>query len=931
MSNENANQENTQGLKKLKLSKGQTFRIYIEEDIQEDSLFFHEYEIAVNSLNNIWRIQKDMKDNAKNGFDTEYPNNIIAFCGERGSGKSSVMMSFIHAVVNSGQNKKEMYKFNFDNEIRDNCWDARIIIDPSMFDGVHNIVDIVLAHIYQDFSEAYKKDNQRVDTYEREKMIKLLAKVYKSLSIIKDKEKLLNDEYDMNGNISKLEKLGESTTLKKNVEELIDLYLDLLPKLKDKKAKRNEKLLIAVDDLDLCNENAYQMAEQIRKYLILPNVIIIMAIKIEQLELGVEEKNRRDFEYVIDGREEDGAIDREMRIMAERYVTKLIPKARRIYLSELKSNEVQIVLDSAQQDGNTGALSEDNMEKTIITLIRKKTGMIFVPVQNGYSYFLPGNLRELINFISMLDEMETPGDSAKIKLENINEFKTYFIEEMLKKNIGWNRLKDFMEVIETEDRIKNYSMGNYLNGLLLKIPNAGNIYANVIWEFPNTSLAGVIEKLHVASSYMTTKEDYHLFYYIRIYYTIILNERLCAGNKNVSLLINGFIWGNLINGIIPGIKRDNPFIVINRERFYINTLEGWNIVADVLYGFNDSLSIESKSFSGKYVPKIKKENELSEIVCWLLLALLSSQFVNNNRGGYYANRSIIVHNNSSVLEFTAISIEDYLVNLCDLKALYGIVNLELLGIEWEEVQDIFTMMEEKNARLIRQARELVVNVDLSNRLLEYCGNEKKNDYKKATESEEDRTYQLVKLFFENAKRFMKESGIEADDWTKFWIPVKKSADGSIEGDYIDICRVYARLCMTTMEDVKTFDSNPDSAEKLPDNFVVDIEEMQKAKRDFVKKVERVAEEDFIGQTDKILGSLRNRKVSRVKEELENIANKIQQYSFREKKLPDGLQSDLLIGLYAEIVDMYMHNPKAELTDLQYANYKTIARIKDVIG
>lgn len=929
MSDEKTNQENRQVLKKLKLAKGQTFRIYIEENIQEDSLFFHHYEIAANTLNHIWRIQKDIRNDATSGYDTEYPNNIIAFCGERGSGKSSAMMSFIHAVEKAGQNKGTG-KIKFDNEIMENSWDARIIIDPSMFDGVHNIVDIVLAHIYQDFNEAYQENNQRLDNYEREKMIRQLSKVYKGLSIIKDKEKMLNDEYDMNGNITKLEKLGESTMLKKEIKKLIALYLDLLPKLKDKKEKKNEKLLIAVDDLDLCNENAYQMAEQIRKYLVLPNVIIVMAIKIEQLELGVEEKNREDFQHVIKSRGADGTIDREMRTMAERYVTKLIPQARRIYLSELKSNEVQLELASVRQDRDVEELPANDMEKAVITLIRKKTGMIFVPAENGYSYFLPENLRELVNFISMLDEMKVPGDSEKIRLENINEFKTYFIEEMLKKNIGWNKLKDFIEVIETEERVKNFSMGNYLNGLLMALPNAATIYSNAVWEFPNTSLATVMEKLNIASGYMTTKEDYHLFYYIRIYYTIILNERLCVGKGNPFLLVNGFIWGNLINGIIPRIKKDNYFVPINRERFYVRTLKGWNVIADVLYEFNDFLFIESKTFSSNYVSKIKEGTELSETVCWILFALLSSQFGSNNRGGYYASKEPIIHNNSAVLDFTAVSVEDYFVNLCDLQALYEIINLELLGIEWEDACHIFTMMEERNAKLIRQAKELVVNADLSNRLLEYCGNAKKKDYKKATESEEDRTYQTVKLFFENARRFMDEAGVGAEDWTRFWIPVRKDADGRIEGDYIDICRIYARLYMAAVEDEKISDSNSDSIEKVSDNMLVDREKVQKAKRDFAKKVERVAEEDFTGKTDKIFSLLRIRKVSRVKGELENLANKIQKYSFREKKLPDGLQTDSLITLYAEVVDMYVQNPEAELTDSQYENYKKIAKIKDII-
>ena len=52
-----------------------------------------------------------------------------------------------------------------------------------------------------------------------------------------------------------------------------------------------KKLLIAIDDLDLCNANAYKMAEQIRKYLIIPDVVIIMALKIEQLQMCVQEEN----------------------------------------------------------------------------------------------------------------------------------------------------------------------------------------------------------------------------------------------------------------------------------------------------------------------------------------------------------------------------------------------------------------------------------------------------------------------------------------------------------------------------------------------------------------------------------------------------------------------------------------------------------------
>ncbi len=170
-------------MKKLRITDGQRFKIHIEKQITEESLFFHEYEIAVNSLNNIWNIQDERGDENNK---LENPNNIIAFCGERGSGKSSAMMSFVHALVRSGEHDD---KLKFGEGIRNSNWRTNIIVDPTMFDEVHNIVDIVLAHIYQDFQMIYDKNNQSIEQYEREKMMMQLSKVYKSYQSLTTRRK----------------------------------------------------------------------------------------------------------------------------------------------------------------------------------------------------------------------------------------------------------------------------------------------------------------------------------------------------------------------------------------------------------------------------------------------------------------------------------------------------------------------------------------------------------------------------------------------------------------------------------------------------------------------------------------------------------------------------------------------------------------------
>ena len=56
--------------------------------------------MAVKHLNHIWDSQAAFKWKQNDLF-IDNPNNIIAFCGERGTGKSSVMISFINALHQS--------------------------------------------------------------------------------------------------------------------------------------------------------------------------------------------------------------------------------------------------------------------------------------------------------------------------------------------------------------------------------------------------------------------------------------------------------------------------------------------------------------------------------------------------------------------------------------------------------------------------------------------------------------------------------------------------------------------------------------------------------------------------------------------------------------------------------------------------------------
>ncbi|MEZ3493230.1 MAG: hypothetical protein K1W38_13265 [Lachnospiraceae bacterium] len=64
---------------KLKIYKGNEFKVYVADSIEEDDLFFDEYKKAAEMLSEIVRYNKKNDNRLK----LEYENNMIAFCGER--------------------------------------------------------------------------------------------------------------------------------------------------------------------------------------------------------------------------------------------------------------------------------------------------------------------------------------------------------------------------------------------------------------------------------------------------------------------------------------------------------------------------------------------------------------------------------------------------------------------------------------------------------------------------------------------------------------------------------------------------------------------------------------------------------------------------------------------------------------------------------
>lgn len=904
--------------KRLTIIKGEEFKISVKEKIECTDIFYDQYISAARMLDAIVAGQEAAE--LRQWCKAEAENNIIAFCGERGEGKSSAMISFVNAAYQSDKDIERSIFADCEN-VKRTYFAEPIVIDPSMLDGVHNVLDIVLATLYRKFQDKYEEDNRCLERHQRESLLDQFQKVYRCISLINNQTKMLDDEYDYEGNIGKLSKLGESTRLRSEVERLIGQYLEFMPG-SGREGKATGCLLIAIDDLDLCSSNAYKMAEQIRKYLIIPKVAIIMAIKIEQLDLCVKEQNLKNYEHITQlemftkdkrnsngnnvgqsGKWESGLLD-EVRGMSERYVAKLIPRARRNYLPNVQMmHDVKILYQSRK-----GAVIYDGkvsqaMNETILRLIYEKTGMKFLTNHTGETCLLPDNLRDTVNMVVLLSDMLEPV-SDEIYCENIQKFSCYFEKEWLFGNLDLEACKDIQKLIYEgflhlhEGAAFALRKFNYMTEKKYFVPTA-----NFLSE-TNDSFWSVMSWMEYFRTNVFGSEEERYAYAFHILYTIRLNEimRLHAYDR-FSELLGGYVWaGNFVN-IISNVQGSG----FSRSRFTVSTANAYNILCTYLD--MRVTKVFSEPNGQCYTHKITKEDVYRKdcIISWLILGVLSNTYSIAPSGQTIYMYSLpVISDNYAIASNLHISLENYLVALCNLRVLYRKLNMELLGVEREEFDSIISKIEADNIEKIEAARLIIANIDLLMELKEFCYKNRASkegiregdrDDLKVSETAVDRFFRNVNLFVEN--HFHK---------TVKFDPFVINYDGMRR--VISISRLYAQLIREGIQ-------HPVNA-KRDENGVNKEEELVR----FATKLRERTDKYF--PLEVVSSYLINKTAENIKRQLERLASNIQRYYsiHRDEQLEEA-EIMLLCDLYGRVLDLYVESPGMNIPDEMNDKYKNL--------
>ena len=161
-------------------------------------------------------IQKQIELQLEKG-ESEYKetnDNVIIFMGQRGTGKSSVMRSFMKSLLENSSVNDEYGDFivklpKSNKKIRFIGIDS---IDASLLEEQEDIFEAILAKMFNEFLKDNENINSESLTYEKRELYHMFSSIYKKHLNIKQRN--MEDIYSSEAAIANLRDLARSVDIK---------------------------------------------------------------------------------------------------------------------------------------------------------------------------------------------------------------------------------------------------------------------------------------------------------------------------------------------------------------------------------------------------------------------------------------------------------------------------------------------------------------------------------------------------------------------------------------------------------------------------------------------------------------------------------------------------------------------------------------------
>lgn len=507
---------------------GEENGIVIERDNFKNSIFMSQYQQALKTFCHIWTQQKRYLDDknqpaqywTKYGVDNLFAN-VIAFCGDRGEGKSSSMISFTSILTEEGVRQNAVKSIELDDHTKEKLSQIKTekiellgVIDPSFFDHEHNLLELLLGRMHSNITKEIERQEKDTcsNTYTRDhrQIMELFQKVKSCMKIL-EKGSNIYDE------LENLNDLAAGINLQENLYKLFECYSAYMHK---------ERLVVCIDDIDLNVQEGYKMAELLRKYLLTcPHLIVLVAVKIDQLEDVIANAHKMIFNN--DKISWDDCLQ-----MARKYTAKLLPRGNRVLMpsfGEISDRDLIIIDEIGKERSDRAPVKE-----SVVQMIFQKTGYVFYNTRY-LSPIIPRNLRSLRHLLATLISLPDARDENWDDDETGREvFKDYFFGTWVENNLKDSKDLSFAQKIATYNDISTLNafvvehIANRVSNIDMK--NASGLNANFIDLYKsiiarnntaaNISYGDVMYVLWMINSATTDVDVQNLIFFIKTIYSM---------------------------------------------------------------------------------------------------------------------------------------------------------------------------------------------------------------------------------------------------------------------------------------------------------------------------------------------------------------------------------------------------------------------------
>ena len=438
------------------------------------------YKLTHEIVESMEKMSSDFKEN--NGTKLRNKSqiyNIIFFTGDRGTGKTSAMLSYMEFL-------KDYYRRYKGKNMRDFVFEQ----GPYMFTGLDyidasslNDKEDILGSVLSKMLNKWKSEEERSRDgfgivrkgdydYKKRQIRILFNEVYDRLKDLRSSADIMEEDNDMF--IETLERLSLSWNVKQSFQKLVEAYLDIMvyPGSENEIGRGNHFLVISIDDLDMNITNGFMLLEQIRKYLMVPHVIVLLSANYEQLEKICYNHYTKEFKYIEKRDGVQSYIDR----LSREYLEKIVPVQRQISLTsgskweyfskekicikftETKKCESQ---EREQKEEELAALDDKGTLCELVSIYMNKYFKVrFRPQSTCIEYLAPDTLRELCRWVGQFRELQLLGCPKKENNITIleNNMRWFWEMEFLRLSkkylsVESQRIFETLDVLEPESQL----------------------------------------------------------------------------------------------------------------------------------------------------------------------------------------------------------------------------------------------------------------------------------------------------------------------------------------------------------------------------------------------------------------------------------------------------------------------------------------------